>query len=73
MYTKWGGFLTDIDKFDPLFFKISPKEAERMDPQERLFLETAYAALEDPQGPHKRFPETVSPAGPCAPLLSGRF
>ncbi len=47
MYTKWGGFLTDIDKFDPLFFKISPKEAERMDPQERLFLETAYAALED--------------------------
>ncbi|ANU30635.1 polyketide synthase [Bacillus velezensis] len=47
MYTKWGGFLSDIDKFDPLFFKISPKEAERMDPQERLFLETAYAALED--------------------------
>ncbi len=47
IYTKWGGFLEDIDKFDPLFFKISPREAERMDPQERLFLEISYQALED--------------------------
>ncbi|WP_257141895.1 beta-ketoacyl synthase N-terminal-like domain-containing protein, partial [Bacillus wiedmannii] len=47
MYTKWGGFIKDIDKFDPLFFHISPKEAEQMDPQERLFLETAYASIED--------------------------
>lgn len=47
MYTKWGGFINDIDKFDPLFFKISPKEAKRMDPQERLFLEAAYHAIED--------------------------
>lgn len=36
-----------MDKFDPLFFQISPLEAERMDPQERLFLETAYASIED--------------------------
>ena len=47
MYTKWGGFLNDIDKFDPLFFKISPAEAEGIDPQERLFLETCYHAIED--------------------------
>ncbi|MGG4439282.1 SDR family NAD(P)-dependent oxidoreductase [Brevibacillus fortis] len=47
MYTKWGGFIEDIDKFDPLFFQISPNEAEQMDPQERLFLETAYASMED--------------------------
>ncbi|MBY9084661.1 polyketide synthase, partial [Paenibacillus sp. HN-1] len=36
-----------VDQFDPLFFNISPREAERMDPQERLFLECAYAAMED--------------------------
>ncbi|MED1797208.1 SDR family NAD(P)-dependent oxidoreductase [Brevibacillus porteri] len=47
MYTKWGGFIEDMDKFDPLFFQISPNEAEQMDPQERLFLETAYASMED--------------------------
>nr|AEC04356.1 polyketide synthase [Chitinophaga sancti] len=47
MYTRWGGFIKDIDKFDPLFFHISPVEAEKMDPQERLFLEQVYAAIED--------------------------
>lgn len=42
-----GGFLEDIDAFDPLFFHISPKEAARMDPQERLFLQTAWEVIED--------------------------
>lgn len=46
-YCKWGCFLKDFDKFDPLFFNISPSEAERMDPQERLFLEECWKALED--------------------------
>lgn len=47
IYTRWGGFIKEIDKFDPLFFHISPLEAEKMDPQERLFLETVYASIED--------------------------
>lgn len=46
-YSKWGGFLNNIDQFDALFFSISPKEAELIDPQERLFLETAWETIED--------------------------
>ncbi|APH35406.1 polyketide synthase [Bacillus subtilis] len=44
---KWGGFLKNPDRFDPLFFRISPKEAAFLDPQERLFLETVYNTIED--------------------------
>ena len=44
---KWGGMLEQIDQFDPLFFNISPFEAARMDPQQRLFLEEAYKSFED--------------------------
>jgi acyl transferase domain-containing protein/acyl-CoA synthetase (AMP-forming)/AMP-acid ligase II/acyl carrier protein len=42
-----GSYLEEIDKFDPLFFKISPNEASLMNPTQRLFLETAYHAVED--------------------------
>ena len=46
-YSKWGGFVNNVDKFDPLFFNISPREAEILDPQERLFLEEVWNAVED--------------------------
>lgn len=46
-YTKWGGFLNNVDCFEPLFFNISPRDAVIMDPQERLFMECAYSAMED--------------------------
>ncbi|WP_198683407.1 beta-ketoacyl synthase N-terminal-like domain-containing protein [Peristeroidobacter agariperforans] len=42
-----GGFIADVDKFDARFFNISAREAQVLDPQERLFLEVAYETLED--------------------------
>jgi acyl transferase domain-containing protein len=46
-YGKWGGFIAGMREFDPLFFKISPLEAEVMNPKERLVLQTVWHALED--------------------------
>ncbi|MBH0245131.1 methyltransferase, partial [Streptomyces cavourensis] len=42
-----GGLLDGVDEFDPLFFGISGAEAVYMEPQQRLFLQEAWRALED--------------------------
>ncbi|APA02763.1 hypothetical protein BK055_09500 [Bacillus velezensis] len=56
-YGKWGGFLKDVDKFDPQFFSISPRDAKLMDPQERLFLQCVYETMEDAGYTRKKLTE----------------
>ncbi len=47
LHVKQGGFIKDVDKFDAQFFSISPVEAQRMDPNQRMLLEVTYQAIED--------------------------
>src|SRR5260370_31234963 len=45
-YVKAAGLLDDVELFDAAFFKFSPREAEVLDPQQRIFMECAWAGLE---------------------------
>ena len=64
-YVRQGGYLDQIDMFDPAFFGISPREAVSMDPQHRLFLEVCWEALE-----HAGIPPT-SLAGTRSAVFAG--
>ena len=56
--SKWGGFIDSPDCFDADFFRIAPREAAAMDPQERVFLQVCWSAIEDAG----YTPETLRPA-----------
>jgi natural product biosynthesis luciferase-like monooxygenase protein/amino acid adenylation domain-containing protein/non-ribosomal peptide synthase protein (TIGR01720 family) len=59
-FVRAGGILEGAELFDPQFFDISPREALWMDPQQRLFLECAWAALEDAAYDPERFKGKIS-------------
>src|SRR5262245_61380199 len=46
-YVRAASVLDDVEYFDAAFFGVPPREAELMDPQQRMFLEVCWAALED--------------------------
>jgi polyketide synthase 12 len=58
-HSKWGAFLDGFDEFDPLFFKLTPQEARNIDPQERIFLEECWRALESAGYAPSKLPEAV--------------
>ncbi len=58
-YVKARGVIRDADKFDAAFFGVNPKVAALMDPQQRVFLETAWAALEDAAYDPAQFPGLI--------------
>ncbi len=46
MYVRKGHYLDNIDQFDPQFFGLSPREAESLDPQQRMVMEVSWETLE---------------------------
>src|SRR2546428_12383958 len=58
-FVRAAAVIDDVDRFDAAFFAMSAREAETMDPQHRVFLEVAWAALEAAGDDPQRFPGLV--------------
>ncbi|MGW2182074.1 SDR family NAD(P)-dependent oxidoreductase [Streptomyces sp. NPDC001732] len=65
-YVKAGAVVEGVDQFDADFFGISPKEAQILDPQHRLFLEHSWHALEDAACDPARFDGSIGVFAGCA-------
>lgn len=72
-YSKWGGFISDIDKFDAEFFDISDEHAVEMDPQERIFLENTWTLLEDAGYPGKTLANKGEKVGLFVGIMYGGY
>lgn len=64
-YVKARGIVNDVDQFDPTFFGINYKQAELMDPQQRVFLEVAWEALESCGHVPDKFKGTIGVYAGC--------
>jgi len=65
-YVRAGSVITDIDKFDASFFGLNAREAESMDPQERIFMQCAWHALEDAAYDPAKYPGSIGVYAGCA-------
>ena len=66
-YVRARGIMTDVDKFDAAFFGILPKEAELIDPQQRIFLECCWHAFEDAGYDPLTYPGVAAVYAGCSP------
>ena len=66
-YVRARSTIEDADCFDAAFFGILPKEAELIDPQQRVFLECCWEAIEDAGYDPQAYPGAIAVYAGCSP------